>query len=136
MSPLFDVAAVNAAGAAHGQLASALPDGIALSAHKLVEEGARAQLLILPGVVRIDVRPLPDGLQVVPRPLAGTELGWEVDPSAVTDYGKTALETRAARGRALPARVLGRERAARRAAAGRLHARTTGTGRRTSSGTP
>jgi len=93
VSPPFDVAAANAAGAAHGQLASALPDGIALSAHKLVEEGARAQLLILPGVVRIDVRPLPDGLQVVPRPLAGTELGWEVDPSAVTDYGKTALES-------------------------------------------
>jgi len=91
-SPL-DVAAANAAGAAHGQLASPLPDGIALSSHKLVEEGARAQLLILPGVVRIDVRPLPDGLQVVPRPLGGTELGWEVDPTAVTDYGKTALES-------------------------------------------
>jgi hypothetical protein len=93
VSSLFDVAAANAAGAAHGQLASALPDGIALSAHKLVEEGARAQLLILPGVVRIDVRPLPDGLQVVPRPLGDTELGWEVDQDAVTDYGKTALET-------------------------------------------
>ena len=41
--------------------------GIALSGHKLVEEGARALLLILPGVLRIDVRPLEDGLQVVPR---------------------------------------------------------------------
>ena len=50
VSALLDVAAANAAGAAHGQIASALPDGIALSAHKLVEEGARAQLLILPGV--------------------------------------------------------------------------------------
>ena len=66
---------------------------MALSCHKLVEEGARAQLLVLPGVVRIDVRPLPDGLQVVPRPLGGTQLGWEIDPSAVTDYGKTAVET-------------------------------------------
>ena len=93
MSAHLDVAAANAAGAAHGQIASALADGMALSCHKLVEEGARAQLLILPGVVRIDVRPLPDGLQVVPRPLGSTELGWEIDPSAVTDYGKTALET-------------------------------------------
>ena len=66
-------------------------------------------------MVRIDVRPLPDGLQVVPRPLGGTELGWEIDPEAVTDYGKTAAETE------LPALVRFRiavwtgERAARRA---------------------
>jgi hypothetical protein len=93
VSAYTDVAAANAAGAAHGQIASALPEGIALSCHKLVEEGARAQLLILPGVVRIDVRPQPDGLQVVPRPLGDTQLGWEVDSAAVTDYGKTALET-------------------------------------------
>jgi hypothetical protein len=93
VSAHLDVAAATAAGAAHGQLASALPGGIALSAHKLLEEGARAQLLVLPGVVRIDVRPLPDGLQVVPRPLGPLQLGWEVDPTAVTDYGKTALET-------------------------------------------
>jgi len=70
-----DLAAAAAAGAAHGQIASPMPDGIALSGHKLVDEGARALLLILPGVLRIDVRPLPDGLQVV------------------SDYGKTAEET-------------------------------------------
>ena len=93
MSAHLDVAAANAAGAAHGQVASALAGGIALSAHKLVEEGARALLLILPGVMRVDVRPLPDGLQVVPRPLGELQLGWEIDPEAVTDYGKTALET-------------------------------------------
>ena len=89
----LDVAAAAAAGAAHGQLASAMPGGIALSGHKLVEEGARAQLLILPGMLRIDVRPLPDGLQVVPRPLGDVQLGWEVDAGAVSDYGKTASET-------------------------------------------
>ena len=93
MTARLDAAAANAAGAAHGQIASAIADGVAVSAHKLVEEGARAQLLVLPGVVRVDVRPLPDGLQVVPRPLDGVELGWEIDPEAVTDYGKTAAET-------------------------------------------
>lgn len=93
MNAHLDVAAATAAGAGHGQVASALPGGIALSGHKVVEEGARAMLLILPGIVRVDVRPLPDGLQVVPRPLDGTELGWEIDPEAVTDYGKTAVET-------------------------------------------
>ena len=93
MGDVVDVAAASDAGAAHGQIASPMPDGIALSGHKLVDEGARALLLILPGVLRIDVRPLPDGLQVVPRPLGGVQLGWEVDPSAVADYGKTAAET-------------------------------------------
>lgn len=90
---ILDVAAAAAAGAAHGQIASAMPGGISLTGHKLVEEGARAQLLVLPGVLRIDVRPLEDGLQVLPRPLGGTQLGWEVDPSALADYGKTAEET-------------------------------------------
>lgn len=93
MADPVDVAAAATAGAAHGQIASAMPGGVALSAHKLVEEGARALLLILPGVLRIDVRPLADGLQVVPRPLGDSEIGWEVDRGAVTDYGKTAEET-------------------------------------------
>lgn len=93
MADPVDVAAAAAAGAAHGQIASAVAGGIALSGHKLVEEGARAQLLILPGTLRIDVRPLPDGLQVLPRPLGDSHLGWEVDASALSDYGKTAEET-------------------------------------------
>ena len=93
MDDPLDAAAATAAGAAHGQIASPMAGGIALSGHKIVEQGARALLLILPGVLRVDVRPLADGLQVVPRPLGGTQLGWEVDASAVADYGKTAEET-------------------------------------------
>jgi hypothetical protein len=93
VSAHLDVGAATAAGAAHGQIASSLPGGLALSGHKLVEEGARALLLILPGIVRVDVRPIPDGLQVMPRQLGELQLGWEVDPEAVTDYGKTARQT-------------------------------------------
>lgn len=94
MAELFDLEAIEAAGAAHGQLVSVwIDDGIALSAHKLVDEGARALLLYVPGLLRVDVKPLEDGLRVVPRPLGGAEVGWEVDPGAVTDYGKTAEET-------------------------------------------
>jgi hypothetical protein len=90
---LLDPGAASVAGAAHGQLASRLPDGgLALSGHKLVEEGARALLLHVPGLVRIDVCPLEDGLQVIPRVLRDVNLGWEVDAQAVTDYGKTAEE--------------------------------------------
>jgi len=90
----IDVEAAAAAGAAHGQLASRMLDGgIAVSGHKLLEEGARALLLYVPGVLRIDVKSLEDGLLVVPRPLRDAQIGWEVDPSAVTDYGKTAEDT-------------------------------------------
>ena len=91
---MLDPSTAAAAGAAHGQLASFTAAGIALSCHKLVEEGARAQLLILPGVLRIDVRPLEDGLQVIPRVHSDRPLGWEVDTSAMSDYGRTAEETR------------------------------------------
>jgi hypothetical protein len=94
MAEALDVEAADAAGSAHGQLVSAIAGGgIALSGHKLVEEGARALLLYVPAVVRVDVKPLEDGLLVVPRPLGGARLGWEVDPSALTEYGKTAAET-------------------------------------------
>ena len=91
---MLDPAAAAAAGTAHGQLASQIAAGIALSGHKVVEEGARAQLLILPGVLRIDVRPLEDGLQVIPRVLSDRPLGWEVHSSTMADYGRTAEETR------------------------------------------
>jgi hypothetical protein len=91
---MLDHAAAVAAGAAHGQLSSEVAAGIGLSGHKVVEEGARAQLLVVPGILRIDVRPLEDGLQVIPRVLGDMPLGWEVDPSAMTDYGRTAEETR------------------------------------------
>jgi len=81
-------------GAAHGQLATSLAGGgVALSGHKVVEQGARALLLLVPGVIRIDVRPLEDGLQVIPRVLCDVPLGWEIDPSAMTDYGRTAEKT-------------------------------------------
>ena len=94
MDELLEPHAAAAAGAAHGQLASPLSGGgIALSGHKLVEQGARALVLHLPGVLRIDVRPLEDGLQVIPRPLYEAPMAWEIDPAAKTDYGRTAEET-------------------------------------------
>ena len=75
MPDALDPGAASVAGAAHGQLANALPDGgLALSGHKLVEEGARALLLYVPGLLRIDVCPLEDGLQVIPRALRDVDL--------------------------------------------------------------
>jgi hypothetical protein len=91
---MLDHAAAALAGAAHGQLASETAAGIGLTGQKIVEEGARALLLIVPGILRIDVRPLEDGLQVIPRVLGDMPLGWELDTPAMTDYGRTAEETR------------------------------------------
>ena len=86
--------AAAAAGAAHGQLASALPQaGLALSGHKLVDEGARALLIYAPGLVRIDVFPLADTLQVLPRALVDVPFAWDAEETAYTGYGKSAEET-------------------------------------------
>ncbi len=48
---LLDPRAAAEVGAAHGQLASALPGGgLALSCHKLVEDAARSTILLAPGL--------------------------------------------------------------------------------------
>jgi hypothetical protein len=94
VAELLDPAVAAIAGTAHGQLASPMPKGgLAVSGHKVVEEGARALLIYVPGVMRIDVCPLEDGLQVIPRPLIDGELRWGIDDEAVTGYGKTAEDT-------------------------------------------
>ena len=47
---LLDPAAAAAAGARHGQMASGLVEGgLAISCHKLVEDGARTMILLAPG---------------------------------------------------------------------------------------
>jgi hypothetical protein len=105
-----------AVGAPHGQLASGLPGGgLALSCHKLVEDAARATILLAPGLFRLDVRPVEDTLQVVTRTLHEVPGRWElVDDGVVREYGpgearpaepyrlewrvEIALEPRAVRG--------------------------------------
>jgi hypothetical protein len=90
---LLDPAAATRAAAGHGQLASGLPGGgLALSCHKLVEDGARVMMLLAPGLFRLDVRPVEDTLQVMTRSLhEGAR--WGTEPAAATDYGRKAEET-------------------------------------------
>ena len=79
--------------ARHGQLASALPDrGLALSCHKLVEDGARTQILHVPGLFRLDVRPVEDTLQVTTRSLHPRPTRWSTSQAPFTDYGGEAAE--------------------------------------------
>jgi len=93
MSALLDPEEAARAGARHAQLASGLPGGgLALSCHKLVEDGARVMMLLAPGLFRLDVRPVEDTLQVLTRSLhEGAR--WGTQPSAATDYGRKAEET-------------------------------------------
>jgi hypothetical protein len=76
---LLDPSRAAAAGAPHGQLASAMSGGaLRLSCHKLIEDAARATVLLLPGLLRLDVRPLEDSLQVFARALHPVPPRWEI----------------------------------------------------------
>jgi hypothetical protein len=93
-SPLLDPSASAQAGAPHGQLASGLVGGgLSLSCHKLIEDGARALILIAPGLFRLDVRPVEDTLQVMTRSLHETPARWGTEEAPVTQYGKRAEDT-------------------------------------------
>jgi hypothetical protein len=79
----------------HSQLATALPGGgLAVSCHKLVEDGARTLILYVPGLFRLDVRPLEDTLQVTTRSLHESPARWSTSEAAFTDYGATGGEAR------------------------------------------
>jgi hypothetical protein len=91
---LLDPGPAAAAGARHGQLASGLPGGgLAISGHKLVEDGARALVLIAPGLFRLDVRPVQDTLQVMTRSLV-PDARWGTDqlPTTGTEQGAAGAE--------------------------------------------
>jgi hypothetical protein len=90
---LLDPVAAGRAAERHGQLASGLPGGgLALSCHKLVDDGARVMMLLAPELFRLDVRPVEDTLQVMTRSLR-EEARWGTEPAAATDYGRKAEET-------------------------------------------
>jgi hypothetical protein len=79
MTPaLLDPSEAASAGAPHGQLASAMPGGLRLSCHKIVEDAARATILLVPGLLRLDVRPLEDSLQVFARALHPVPPHWQL----------------------------------------------------------
>jgi hypothetical protein len=86
---LLDPAEAGRRGARHGQLASGLAGGgLALSCHKLVEDGARALILLAPGLFRLDVRPVQDTLQVMTRALVdGARWGTEPAPRTQAEQG-------------------------------------------------
>jgi hypothetical protein len=90
---LLDPRASAEAGAPHGQLASGLTGGgLSLSCHKLVEDAARATVLLVPGVLRLDARPVQDTLQVMTRSLhAERVVRWNLlNEHVLREYKNTA----------------------------------------------
>jgi hypothetical protein len=93
VNPLLDPGPASEAGRAHGQLASALAGGgLVLSSQKLVEIGARALLLIAPGLFRFDARPGEDSLQVMTRALGPFPPDWATEENPPEEYGATWAE--------------------------------------------
>src|SRR5688500_18887602 len=88
VNPLLEPAGAAEAGRPHGQLASSIATGgMALSCHKIVEEGARALILYVPGLFRMDVRPVEDTLEIMTRSLHEATDYWRTEENPVSDYG-------------------------------------------------
>ncbi len=76
-----------AEGAALGQLAAALPGGgLLITASRLVEFGARAAVLLAPGLFRLDLTPQEETLGLYPRPLGPYEVDWRAGEETWDGY--------------------------------------------------
>ena len=76
-----------AQGAALGQLACRLADGgLLITAARLVEFGARAAILLAPGLFRLDFTPQEETLGLYPRPLGPWEVEWRAGEDTWDGY--------------------------------------------------
>jgi hypothetical protein len=76
-----------AEGAALGQLACALPGGgLLITASRLVEFGARAAILLAPGLFRLDLTPQEETLGLYPRALCPWEVEWRAGEESWDGY--------------------------------------------------
>ena len=74
-------------GAALGQLACRLPDGgLLITASRLVEFGARAAILLAPGLFRLDLTPQEETLGLYPRTLGPFESEWRAGEESWDGY--------------------------------------------------
>jgi hypothetical protein len=76
-----------AEGAALGQLACELPGGgLLITASRLVEFGARATILLAPGLFRLDFTPQEETLGLYPRALGPWEVEWRANEQTWDGY--------------------------------------------------
>jgi hypothetical protein len=84
---LLDPDRAAAEGAALGQLACELPGGgLLITAARLVEFGARATILLAPGLFRLDFTPQEETLGLYPRPLGPWEIEWRANEQTWDGY--------------------------------------------------
>jgi len=77
----------SAEGAALGQLACELPGGgLLITASRLVEFGARATILLAPGLFRLDFTPQEETLGLYPRALCDGEVEWRTNEATWDGY--------------------------------------------------
>ena len=96
---LLDPDRVMAGGAAFGQLASPLEGGgVAVSAARLVERGARAAILHVPGLFRFDLMPGREAFSVSLRELCDAPMRWEADAGTVDGFRRAKDEPMVFRG--------------------------------------
>ena len=70
-----------------GQLACELPGGgLLITASRLVEFGARAAILLAPGIFRLDFTPREETLGLYPRPLGAWEVEWRANEQTWDGY--------------------------------------------------
>jgi ribosomal protein L11 methyltransferase len=87
VAELLDPDNAMSGGAAFGQLAGRLEGGgIAVSAARLVERGARAAILYVPGLFRWDLTPGREAFGVTLRELCDTPMRWEADPGTIDGF--------------------------------------------------
>ena len=76
-----------AEGAALGQLACTPDDGgLLITTSRLVEFGARAAILLAPGLFRLDLTPQEETLGLYPRVLGGWEVDWRAAEESWDGY--------------------------------------------------
>ena len=76
-----------AEGAALGQLACELPGGgLLIMASRLIEFGARATVLLAPGLFRLDFTPQEETLGLYPRALCEGEVEWRTNEATWDGY--------------------------------------------------
>jgi len=74
-------------GAALGQLACGLPGGgLLITASRLVEFGARAAILLAPGLFRLDLTPREETLGLYPRALCPWDVEWRAAEESWDGY--------------------------------------------------
>jgi hypothetical protein len=87
VAPLLSPDRAVAEGAALGQLAATLPGGgLLITASRLVEFGARAAILLAPGLFRLDLTPQEETLGLYPRPLEPYEVEWRAAEATWDGY--------------------------------------------------